>query len=107
MKKRVGRHLMHVSLVVAGLVSVVACANTTRVATLNRQTPGPTIAATLEKQLAVRGFPGARVFCQKRLVVNVGATHTCAVTGAGTNRAVEFTFGSYAGSIRGSSVKVS
>ncbi|HYB29373.1 MAG TPA: hypothetical protein VEF89_22370 [Solirubrobacteraceae bacterium] len=107
MRPRSRLKLVRTILVTAGAFAVTGCADTNRVATLNLATPGATVATTLKKQLAVKGFPTAKVTCSKTLDVNVGTTDTCRVTGAGTNRAVQFTFSNYTGKIKLSSVKTS
>jgi hypothetical protein len=85
----------------------VGCASSNRVGTLNPETSGSKVAAMLQKQLAVKGFPGAKVTCAKTLVVNVGGIETCRLTGAGPNSTVRFTFKNYSGTIAPSSVKAS
>jgi len=95
------------SLLAIALLSLAGCANTNRVATLNLETPGATAATTLEKQLAIEGFPNAKVTCAKTLVVNVGTTHSCRLSGAGPNGTVKFSFRNYGGKIVLSSVKTS
>jgi len=107
MRRRPDINLAGTSLLVAGVLCLAGCANTNRVGTLNRETSGAKVATTLEKQLAVKGFPSATVTCKKTLVVNVGTTETCRVTGAGANSAVQFTFKNYTGTINLASVKTS
>ncbi len=98
--------LVGTSLLVAGILALAGCANTNRVATINLETPGATVASTLEKQLAIKGFPGAKVTCRRTLVVNVGTIDTCALSGAGTNTKVQYRFSTYTGKVAPASVKV-
>jgi hypothetical protein len=105
--KRLRPRSLIASLVAIALPSLVGCANTNRVATLNLETSGATVARTLEEQLASKSFPSAKVSCAKTLVVNVGATETCRVSGAGAKSEVQFTFRNYSAKIVRSSVKIS
>ncbi len=86
-------------LIVAGILTLTGCGTATRVATINRQTPGPAVATALKAQLVRQGDLGAQVTCARRVVVNVGATQTCRVLGAGTNTVVQFSFRNYSGKL--------
>jgi hypothetical protein len=105
--KRLRSRPLIASLPAIAILSLAGCANTNRVATLNLETSGATVANTLEKQLAIKGFPSAKVTCAKTLVVDVGTTDTCRLSGAGSNGTVHFTFKNYGGTIVLSSVKTS
>jgi PBP1b-binding outer membrane lipoprotein LpoB len=94
-----------------GLVAIAAlalagCGRLNRTATLNEvtQTPGAAAAVTVQQQLATHGYPNAKVTCAKTLIVNVGTTTTCSLTGAGTNKIVRFTLNHKNGEIKLSSV---
>jgi hypothetical protein len=92
-----------------GLLALAGCGRLNRAATINQvtTTPGATAAAALQQQLARHGLPGARVTCTKALIVNVGTTNSCSLTGAGKNGTVRFTFSSSHGGIDPASVKTS
>jgi hypothetical protein len=60
---------------------------------------------TLEQQLAKQGVSNPHVTCAKNLIVNVGTTTTCKLTGAGTKSLVSFTFSNSHGDIKLTSVK--
>jgi len=107
MRRRSGFDLVRTSLLLAGVMSLVGCANSNHVGTLNLETSGAKVATTLQKQLATKGFPNAKVTCAKTLVINVGGTEACRLTGAGTNSTVHFTFKNYSGKIAPASVKAS
>jgi hypothetical protein len=98
---RTGVALAVVALLVAG------CGRLNRTATLNQTTPGPAAALVLQQQLARQGHSGLLVHCGKSvIVVNVGITYACALTGAGRAlRTVAFTFTSTSGKINLSSVR--
>jgi hypothetical protein len=106
MRPRSRVKLLGTSLLVAAILALAGCATTNRVATINLETPGATVATTLEKQLAIKGFPSARVTCKRTLLVNVGTVDTCAVSGAGANTKVLYAFRNYTGKVDLSSVKV-
>ena len=97
------------ALAVIGLVVLAGCGRLNRAATINQvtTTSGAAAAAALQQQLASHGLPGARVTCAKSLIVNVGTTTSCNLTGAGGKRAVRFTFSSSNGAIDPASVKPS
>ena len=97
------------ALAVIGLVVLAGCGRLNRAATINQvtTTSGAAAAAALEQQLASHGLPGARVTCAKSLIVNVGTTTACNLTGAGGKRAVRFTFSSSNGAIDPASAKPS
>jgi hypothetical protein len=105
------RQRTHVKLI-WGLVAVAAlllagCGRLSRTATLNQatQTPGAAAAVTVQQQLATHGYPRAKVTCSKTLIVNVGTTTTCSLTGAGSKKIVRFTFNHKNGTVKLSSVK--
>jgi hypothetical protein len=85
------------------------CARPNRTATLNQvtETPGSQVAKTLEQELARQGFPAAKVSCAHTLVINVGLTTSCAVSGAGASHRTTFTFRTSSGQIALASVKAS
>jgi hypothetical protein len=97
------------ALVAITLLALAGCGRLNRTATINQvtTTPGATAAAALEQQLASHGLSGAHVTCAKKLIVNVGTTASCILTGAGNNRAVRFTFTSSHGAIDSASVTTS
>lgn len=71
------------------------------------QIPGSTVEAEISKQLAAQGAPNATVTCPSTIIVKVGTTVTCDVSGAGgaAGGTVTFTFSSAEGTIDDSSVK--
>jgi hypothetical protein len=97
------------ALAVIGLLVLAGCGRLNRAATINQvtTTSGAAAAAALEHQMASRGLPGARVTCAKSLIVNVGTTTSCNLTGAGGKRTVRFTFSFSNGAIDPASVKPS
>jgi hypothetical protein len=70
------------------------------------QIPGESVDKTLEKQLAQQGAPNATAECPQNVIVKVGSTVTCNVSGAGggTTGKVMFTFTSATGEVDPSSV---
>jgi hypothetical protein len=89
-----------------GVVALTGCGRLNRTATINQvtTTSGATTAAALKQQLASHGVPGAHVTCAKTLIVNVGTTTSCNLTGAGKNRTIRFTFSNSHGGIATASV---
>jgi hypothetical protein len=78
-----------------------------RSATLNQPAHTTSAAAVepmLQAQLAKLGIPGAKVICSKKLIVNVGTTNTCSLTGAQASL-LKFTFANSKGQIDLTSVK--
>ena len=73
------------------------------------QVPGATADAAVEKSLAAQGLPGATVNCPENIIVKVGTTVTCDVSGAqgAASGTVTFTFSSAEGTVDSSSVKTS
>jgi hypothetical protein len=73
------------------------------------QVPGATADAAVEKSLAAQGLPGATVNCPENIIVKVGTTVTCNVSGAGGNASgeVTFTFSSAEGTVDPASVETS
>jgi hypothetical protein len=73
------------------------------------QVPGETAAAEVEKSLAKQGLPNTTVTCPENIVVKVGTTVTCDVSGAGgaAKGRVTFTFSDAEGTVDSSSVKTS
>ncbi len=94
-------------LVAVAALSLAGCGRLSRTATLNQvtQTPGATAAVTVQQQLATHGYPAAKVSCSKTLIVNVGTTTTCSLSGAGSTKIVRFTFTHKNGAVKVSSVK--
>jgi hypothetical protein len=92
-----------------GLFALAGCGRLNRAATINQvtTTPGAAAAATLQQHLASNGLSGAHVTCAKALVVNIGTTTSCDLTGAGKKTTVRFTFRSSHGTIDTASVKTS
>jgi outer membrane murein-binding lipoprotein Lpp len=93
-----------------GVLALAGCGRLNRSATINQVTvtSGARTAAALQQQLAAdHGLPGAHVTCAKRLIVNVGTTTSCELTGAGKYSKVRFTFSSSHGRIDTASVKTS
>jgi hypothetical protein len=73
------------------------------------QIPGASVDKTLEKRLAQQGAPNATVNCPQNIIVKVGTTVTCNVSGASgkATSTVTFTFSSDTGEVDPSSVKTS
>ena len=71
------------------------------------QVPGETADAAVEKALAAQGIPNATVRCPSNIIVKVGTTVTCDVSGAGgaASGSVTFTFSDATGTVDPSSVK--
>src|SRR3954471_964987 len=71
------------------------------------QVPGSTADAALEKSLAAQGAPNATVTCPENIIVKVGTTVTCNVSGAQgvASGTVTFTFSDAEGTIDSSSVE--
>jgi hypothetical protein len=71
------------------------------------QVPGATADAAVEKSLAAQGAPNATVNCPSNIIVKVGTTVTCNVSGAGgvASGTVTFTFSDAEGTVDPSSVK--
>lgn len=92
-----------------GLLALAGCGRLDRVATINQvtTTSGATAAATLEQELARRGLSNAQVTCTKTMIVNVGTTTSCHLTGADKSGTVRFTFSSRDGRIDTTSVRTS
>jgi hypothetical protein len=91
----------------AAALALAGCGRLTRVATINQttQTPGARVQAVLEQQLAKQGVSSPQVTCAKHLIVNVGTTATCSLTGAGSKTLVRFTFANSHGDVKLASVK--
>jgi hypothetical protein len=88
-------------------LSLAACTNLNRTATLNESThiPGARAQTTLQAELAKQGLPNATVTCAKTINVYVGPTVSCKLSSAGAHRTVKFTFKTLDGQIQLSSVK--
>src|SRR3954449_3653060 len=73
------------------------------------QVPGSTADAAVEKSLAAQGAPNATVNCPENIIVKVGTTVTCDVSGAQgvASGTVTFTFSDAEGDIDSSSVETS
>ncbi len=71
--------------------------------------PGSSVEAELKKSLAAQGAKNATVTCPESIVVKVGTTATCNVSGASgaAHGNVTFTFSSAEGTVDASSVKTS
>lgn len=71
------------------------------------QVPGATADAAVEKSLATQGAPNATVNCPANIIVKVGTTVTCNVSGAQgvASGTVTFTFSDAEGTVDPSSVK--
>ena len=91
------------------VLALAGCGRLTRTATINQvtTTSGAAAALALQQHLASHGMSAARVTCAKRLIVNVGTTTSCGVTGAGGANTVRFTFSSSQGNLDLASVKTS
>ena len=108
MTRRSRKNAIWAGVLAVSLVWTAGCGRLNRTATLNQaaHTSGAAAEATLEQQLAKVGVPGAKVNCAKTLIVNVGTTTSCSVTGAHA-KAVRFTFRNSKGEIDLTSVKPS
>jgi Domain of unknown function (DUF4333) len=97
------------ALAAIAMLAFTGCGRLNRAATINQvtTTSGAAAAAALEQQLASHGLPGAHVTCSKTMIVNVGTTTSCNLTGAGKSATVRFTFSSKHGGIDSASVKTS
>lgn len=73
------------------------------------QVPGATVDKAIEKSLAAQGIPDATVDCPQNIIVKVGTTVTCNVSGAQgvASGTVTFTFSSAEGTVDPSSVQTS
>ena len=73
------------------------------------EVPGATVDKTIEKSPAAQGIPDATVNCPETIVVKVGTTVTCNVSGAQgvASGTVTFTFSSAEGTVDPSSVQTS
>jgi hypothetical protein len=73
------------------------------------QVPGATADAAIEKSLAAQGVPNATVDCPQNIIVKVGTTVTCNVSGAqgAATGTVTFAFSSEDGTIDQTSVQTS
>ena len=71
--------------------------------------PGSTVEASLEQELESQGAPGAQANCPDTIIVKVGTTVTCELSGAGgeAGGSVTYTFSSEDGTIDPSSVETS
>lgn len=71
------------------------------------QVPGTTVEKAVQQQLAKQGAANAQVHCPQTIVVKVGTTVTCNVSGAGgaATGTVTFTFSNAWGTVDPSSVK--
>jgi hypothetical protein len=93
--------------VVIALVALAGCGRLTRTATLNQNTavPGPVAESAIQQELAKHGLAGATVHCAHTLIVYVGTTTSCSLTGAGSHDLVRFTFKNSSGQIAPASVQ--
>jgi Domain of unknown function (DUF4333) len=71
--------------------------------------PGSTVEADIQKSLAAQGAKNATVTCPESIVVKVGTTATCNVSGASgaAHGTVTYTFSSAEGTVDASSVHTS
>ena len=71
------------------------------------QVPGATVEKQLQQDLAKQGAPNTQVNCPDNIIVKVGTTVTCDVSGAGGNAGgtVTFSFSSVEGTVDSSSVQ--
>jgi hypothetical protein len=71
------------------------------------QVPGETADAAIEKSLAAQGAPNAVVNCPQNIIVKVGTTVSCAVSGGQgmTNGTVTYTFSDANGTVDPASVE--
>jgi hypothetical protein len=71
------------------------------------QVPGATADAAVEHSLAAQGLPNATADCPANIIVKVGTTVTCNLSGAGgaASGTVTFTFSDAEGTVDASSVK--
>jgi hypothetical protein len=99
--------LLAAAVLVAAVLTLAGCGRETRVATINQttQTPGAKAEATLEQQLAKLGVSNPQVSCVKNLIVRVGTTTTCLLSGSGSKKLVAFTFANSHGDIKLASVR--
>jgi hypothetical protein len=107
MTRRSLRRAAGASLLALALLALTACGQLNRATTLNQPAHTTTAAAVesaLEQQLAKLGVSNPKVTCAKTLIVNVGTTNTCALTGE-RGKLVRFTFANSKGEINVSSVQ--
>lgn len=73
------------------------------------QIPGTTADAAIEKSLAAQGLPNATVTCPQNIIVKVGTTVTCNISGANgvATSKVTYTFSESNGTVNPASVKTS
>ena len=73
------------------------------------QIPGSAAAASIEQSLAAQGAPNAKVSCPQNIIVKVGTTVTCNLSGAQgvATGTVTFTFSEANGTVDPASVKTS
>jgi hypothetical protein len=73
------------------------------------QVSGEVADTAIEKQLAAQGIPNTTVTCPQNIIVKVGTTVTCNISGAqgAATSTVTFTFSNAEGSVDPSSVKTS
>jgi hypothetical protein len=88
---------------VATIALIALAARFSRVTT----TSGAAVATALEQHLAGQGLAGAHVTCSRAMIVNVGTTNSCTLTGAGKYGTVRFTFKTSHGAVDSASVKPS
>jgi hypothetical protein len=71
--------------------------------------PGATVEASLEQELESEGAPGAQANCPDTIIVKVGTTVTCELSGAGgtAGGTVTYTFESVDGTVDPESVETS
>jgi hypothetical protein len=107
MMRQLRRRAAGASLLALALLALTACGQLNRATTLNQPahtTTAAAVEAALQQQLAKLGVSNPMVTCAKKLIVNVGSTNTCALTGEG-GKLVRFTFANSKGEINLSSVQ--
>ena len=91
------------------VLALAACGETTRIATLNNTShvSGSSLASSLQRELAKRGYPNATVSCAHSIIVYIGPAVSCTLSGAGSRSIVHFTFKTLDGEISLTSVRAS
>jgi hypothetical protein len=99
--------LLATTVIAAAVLALAGCGRLNRVATINQvtQSPGANAEATLQQQLAKQGVSNPQVTCARNLIVNVGTTTTCKLTGVEGKRLVAFRFADKHGTVKLTSVR--
>jgi hypothetical protein len=100
---------LRVGAVLLAAAALAGCGRLNRTATLNQVhlTSGAATAIVLQQQLAKLGHPSVHVSCAKTMIVEVGTSTSCTVTGVGPKGIVRFTFSKPSGAVDPASVKAS